>query len=241
MKCYIINLDKDVERLKETYDTLVAYKFLDVERIAAVKGGALPDIACSVLTDNPRMVRQKGALGVSLSHSFAWEMLLNSRSDFALVFEDDCRAFNLELLENWRMPDDVDLVFCNSRTSYANDGPILFDFLPALDFIAKNRTAVGADGYIISKGGAAKLLSYFAKDKFYSHLDLRMSAYGLRKQDLAALSALSQSYYIIKDICICRRIFDMSHFLNTKVFGVPLTRHVAHGPSSRVAEDKLKW
>jgi GR25 family glycosyltransferase involved in LPS biosynthesis len=236
MLCYVVNLDRDAERMADMRAALARYEFLNVIRISAFRGADLPDTACEVLTRSPGMKNHKGALGCSLSHVFAWESFIASGETWAVVLEDDSRPHHLELLKGWHPPVELDLIFCNSRMVYRDTGEMsLLPFFPAFDFTIKNQTAIGADGYIISAKGARKLLDYIKTDGFYSHIDLRLAAYGLTPIEM---QELPQRQYVIKDICTLRKLYLPDHHLDVRVLGTSFTVHVKGAPSSRESEDR---
>jgi GR25 family glycosyltransferase involved in LPS biosynthesis len=234
MQCYIINLDRDTERMAKIGAALARYSFIAAARINAVRGGDLPDIACKILTSKSEARNHKGTLGCSLSHAVAWEAIVRSGAQCSLILEDDSEPEGIETLRDFRMPADIDLVFCNARMVYQESGTTLMPLLPAFEFMIRNRTAVGADGYLLSEGGATKLLEFFARDGFYSHLDLRLAAYSLT---LDEMETLPQHKYVIRDICTLRRIYDLKHHINARVLGIAITKHLKGAPSSRSGED----
>ena len=234
MQCYIINLDRDTERMAKMRSALAHYPFMSDVRINALRGSDLPDVACDLLTSKLEMKNYKGTLGCGLSHAFAWEAIVRSGAPCSLVLEDDIELKGLENLRELCLPADIDLVFCNGRMVYQDAGTALLPVLPALDFMAQNRTAVGSDGYLLSSGGARKLLGFFARDGFYSHVDLRLAAYCLTLEEM---ESLPQKKYVIRDICTLRRIYDPKHHIDARVLGTALTKHVKGALSSRSAED----
>jgi GR25 family glycosyltransferase involved in LPS biosynthesis len=235
MKCYVINLEGDAGRMTRMRSALEPYEFLSVQSINAVRGSCLPDLACELLTGEAESQNRKGTLGCSLSHAAAWEASARGAdTEWALILEDDSEPLDLGLVRDFQLPHDVDLVFCNSRMVYQEAGTGLLPILPALEFIARNGTGVGTDGYLLSTTGAKKLLSYFARDGFYSHVDLRLAAYSLT---LGEANAPPQTGYLLRDIRALRQIYNARHVLNSRVLGVALTRHTKGAPSSRDSED----
>lgn len=235
MQCYVINLAADIERMTSLHSMLERHSFVAVERIDAVRGSNLPGVACEILTGKTASKNHKGTLGCSLSHAIAWEKALSARAEWSLILEDDSEADGVEKLRGLQLPPDIDLAFCNDRMVYQESGLTPLPLLPAFDFIIRNNTAVGADGYLLSRDGARKLLELFARDGFYSHVDLRLAAYSLT---LDEMETLPQRKYIIRDICTLRRIYDAKHYLTARVLGVAITKHAKGASSSREAEDE---
>jgi GR25 family glycosyltransferase involved in LPS biosynthesis len=234
MQCYVINLDRDAERMARMRAALAHYPFIAEVRINALRGSDLPDVACDLLTTKPAMRNFKGTLGCGLSHAAAWEAIVRNDAACSLVLEDDSEVTALENLRELRLPAGVDLVFCNSRMVYQDSGTELLPVLPALEFMVRNGTAVGSDGYLLSSDGARKLLGFFARDGFYSHVDLRLAAYCLTLEEM---ESLPQKKYVIRDICTLRRIYDPTHHIDGRVLGTALTKHVKGALSSRSTED----
>lgn len=84
IKAYVINLDKDVNRLEKFHQSIN----LDVERFAAIS---------SIDDDKnifPVNVMSKGEMCCALSHIKLWKKLVKDREyDMYLIFEDDARSY----------------------------------------------------------------------------------------------------------------------------------------------------
>ncbi len=233
VRCYVINLERDTDRWDQIRAVLSGYDAVSVTRIDAVRGSMLPDSACEVLTKSPRMKNHKGTLGCSLSHALAWEAIARAENAWGLVLEDDSYPQDLGILRDWQMPGELDLIFCNARMAYRQDGLAILPLFPAFGFTMRNNTAIGGDGYILSREGAEKLLSFFSEDGFLSHVDLRLAAYSLTLQEMGRLPPRQ---HIIKDICDLRRRFPARNHLNSGVLGMALSVHRKWEPSTRKAE-----
>jgi Glycosyltransferase family 25 (LPS biosynthesis protein) len=233
MQCYVINMLHDTDRMDRIRSILSTFESVSVTRIDAIRGSTLPDSACELLTGSSGMKDHKGTLGCSLSHALAWEAVARAKDPWGVVMEDDSYPQHLDILRNWEMPGQFDLIFCNSRMSYRQDGSATLPLFPAFEFTMQNRTAIGGDGYILSREGAEKLLSFFSEDGFLSHVDLRLAAYSLTREEM---ESLPPRQHIIKDICDLRRRFSVRKYLNAGVLGTALTVHQKWEPSSRKAE-----
>ena len=182
---FIINLDRDEQRLHDTISQLNNFPFLEVLRFPAFQGRTLPNRACHILTGNSWSHEHKGTLGCFLSHLAVWEVIANDTAyDYALVVEDNARFSNCEVLDGLELPEACDLVFCNSRTAYPDEHgshgvPRFRPLDPVPAYIETHGRAVGTDGYLLTTSGARKLLEFVTKDRLFSHVDLRMAAYGL--------------------------------------------------------------
>lgn len=94
MKAYLINLERNVDRLKSASRQLEALG-IRYERFPAVDGSALTDDDRKrvMARFHARMARHnpltKGELGCALSHAAIWRKMVEERIPVALVFEDD--------------------------------------------------------------------------------------------------------------------------------------------------------
>lgn len=153
-RIYLINLERSRERLKfmsEQFETLN----LSVERLPAVDAHQIDLRPFAHLQLTP------GEVGCFLSHRAAWEGLVNSGEQYALVLEDDVHL-SPELPEliadlSW-FPEDATAV--KMETSQA---PVILDPTeypaPSGRKLRRLRTAhMGTGAYIICREGAENLL-----------------------------------------------------------------------------------
>jgi GR25 family glycosyltransferase involved in LPS biosynthesis len=85
---YIINLDKDIERLNKITKIIHPYKF---KRIKAIYGKNVNLKKVKNLTFFARHFLPRSAIGIYLSHIKTWKTILNNKNDMALVLEDDAK------------------------------------------------------------------------------------------------------------------------------------------------------
>ena len=87
---YVINMDKDLDRLKHMHENLskLGIEFI---RIAAVNGNALPSeqLEKYSLTVRGKKWSSRGALGCFLSHRAVWQEIVERNEDWGLILEDD--------------------------------------------------------------------------------------------------------------------------------------------------------
>ena len=235
LTAYIINLDNDAGRLKQVEEQLLSYRWITPSRIQALAGSGLSDVATNFLAKQPSYIKHKGTMGCFISHTKAWESLLQSEGSMALVLEDDARATDLSPLETFSFPAGVDLIFCNQRCSYPFESAELQPFGGVLSLISESNGGIGTDGYLVSRAGAAKLLKYVERDGFFSHIDLRLAAYSI---DLHEAEELKNSQ--CTTVARLRKVFPAEHRLVTRVFGKPLIFHASGYGSSRLREDRLR-
>jgi GR25 family glycosyltransferase involved in LPS biosynthesis len=130
----------------------------------------------------------KGIYGCFLGHRRAWQKIVNSGVEWALVCEDDARFLGpLPLkIRDFGIPSDAEIVFCNLRMAEGFLGDVLLMgsnngkiFSPikveeALDALLDFRQAFnapGGDGYLLSNIGARKLLSNFEESQMAFDVD----------------------------------------------------------------------
>ena len=186
----VINLDRNGERR-----AWVERLFPSIHRMSAVEGSRLPGAAVTRLLSRPDDPGGRGTLGCFLSHAAAWDWALGSGHAHTLVIEDDV----IPLLNLPRrvgplgLPLGYDLVFVNDRMETRLDptgieAPSLRPLAESMPTVPPEDNAPGADGYIVSAAGAAKLLRWVAEDGFTGDADWRMLAYGMTPDAIAALS-----------------------------------------------------
>lgn len=94
MKAYLINLDRNIDRLESASGQLGA-QGIDFERFPAVDGSALTneDRKQVMARFHARMARHnpltKGEIGCALSHAAIWRKMIEGRISAALILEDD--------------------------------------------------------------------------------------------------------------------------------------------------------
>ncbi|MEM9715712.1 MAG: glycosyltransferase family 25 protein [Pseudomonadota bacterium] len=126
-----------------------------------------------------------GALACFISHRLAWQALIDSPYDHALIMEDDS-----VLVSSPSMVSETDLYFCNDRLVAWQDHfgtqtvQALIEVLSTSEFDPKANglsRAPGADGYIISKAAAETLIRIGDQDGIRCGVDwyLLMVAAGL--------------------------------------------------------------
>lgn len=100
---FLINLDRSTDRMnfvKPHIDQLG----IPLERISAVDGKLLSEEEVQKICDQEqfkryfKMLPERGTIGCSLSHEKVWRRFLESKYEFALVFEDDV-VFNPQELK----------------------------------------------------------------------------------------------------------------------------------------------
>lgn len=117
---YVINLDRDVERMASLAGNLQALS-LSFERVSAVLGKEVPDweklVSSELYSARNRLpMPRPGEVGCYLSHLKAMEAFLQTDAHWCVILEDDVEVKPecLEVLAALGMQDDWDLVklFC---------------------------------------------------------------------------------------------------------------------------------
>lgn len=186
MQCYVINLEKNVERLNHFLNSYSKSDLsaLKLERFNAVNGKKLDlkDYVSNKAYDqiisaerNGYRVRHyeltRGAVGCFLSHASIFKkLLIDDKHEFYMIFEDD--AFvppkiidRLEYLVN-HAPQDWDVLVFGVIREVLSDRGILYD---------KVKAWWGLFGYIINKRGAEKFMKEFQANKIDKQIDSMMS------------------------------------------------------------------
>jgi GR25 family glycosyltransferase involved in LPS biosynthesis len=128
-KIYVINMDKDKDRLKSITSTLKSNNF-NFERIKAINGRELSD---EEVKKNTTWMCSKfctpGQIGCFMSHLKTWKKIANSKDNGAIIMEDD-----VILLESFRKK-------IHEHIKYYNSNPdidiLLFHCIAACDYRQK--------------------------------------------------------------------------------------------------------
>ena len=168
MKVFIINLEKDKNRLDNIHKQLQTFSFIDYEKIDAINGNELINTHGNIL--------KKSQIGCFLSHIKAVYQIIKQNLNYALILEDDIT------LSEWfptlnqiilTIPSDFDICWVgNSKAHWPRNTCNLipdYDYKKLNfinDFVVKitdenikdKNYPMGAYGLVISKNGAYKIL-----------------------------------------------------------------------------------
>lgn len=115
----------------------------------------------------------RGIYGCFLGHREAWKRVASGHSDWAVVCEDDARFLGPipKQIAQYSLPVQAEIVFCNQRMGYGllgdYQGGVGLEYVSAGQALGRlldwtpHIVAPGGDAYLLSKAGAAKLLSIF--------------------------------------------------------------------------------
>ena len=185
-QCFVINLEKNADRLQRFYDSYSRsdLSVVKLSRFDAINGKQL-DLQDYVTNEAYKQIMQaessgyrqrhyeltRGAVGCFLSHASLFKRLLqDDDKEFYLIFEDDAYippkvidrlAYLLD-----KAPDDWDIIVFGVIREVLIDRGMLFD---------KVKAWWGLFGYAINKRGAQKFLDEFSKHKIDKQIDSMMS------------------------------------------------------------------
>jgi GR25 family glycosyltransferase involved in LPS biosynthesis len=224
----VISLANSVDRRTRMEAQLNSFTTFDWRFVNAVDGRLLPTSALMTLCQSFEWSRNsKGTIGCFLSHVKCWEIVRDSGKPYSIVLEDDSIIPTLDQVHTIDIPDSFDLVFLNERMSL----PITdsrHECYPVIrGIIGHSRQdrfwGPGADGYLISAKGAAKLLDAVKTDLFYGNVDGRLVRYCSHQDDAKQLPDDSRMKRIIIENHH-PRIVPQSSILEAYVVSPPLVR-----------------
>ena len=174
MDIYVINLDKDVQRLRWMEQQLSAHK-MDYLRIAAVNGAEIRARQDPYWSDPRRSHLGAAEIGCLLTHVNAWRLIAQADAEHGLVLEDDIHVSDDfgDLLRSMAL-DPKELCIHKMETGHAN---VTLERQPS--YTVRNRRAhklqtnhAGAGAYILNKETASHLLTYV--DLFADAIDTEL-------------------------------------------------------------------
>jgi len=165
--CYLINLDRSMDRLgfigKRLEDLKIPYS-----RIVAIDGRMLSEIEQTAFIEaRPRDGRSwgSGQIGCFMSHMNAWQKIAEGEAPFGLVLEDDIHLSDAApaLLKDlsW-IPLNADIVRVESTGQWLSLGPTV-TVVGSRSIRRVQSAAWGAGAYIMSKTAAGGLMRIEAK------------------------------------------------------------------------------
>jgi len=164
MKCYVINLDKDIERL-QFFSSNFKRLNLEFERISAIDGRKFSEQDYQdFMRLRPRDNRPwlRGQMGCFLSHFNAWQLIANGTEDYCAVFEDDVHiSDDLQYLLqdiSW-IPKNTDVIRLETSTNriFLSEKPVIKHGNRLAHKVLS--TSWNAGAYILSRATAQKLVS----------------------------------------------------------------------------------
>lgn len=198
---YIINLDKDKERLEKTLNEVKKISKDALKKTNRVQGILGKDIdyrtnydARNTVSPLFSKIGSKSAIGCALSHIKAWRQMIKNGDETALFLEDDVdieQDYEL-IFKNLKIPNDFYIIYlgctigCDMNKDYSFEYPITKLFLghdsakrvkKINDNVFIPSLPLALHGYILSRKGAEYLLYNIEKDKIYEHIDAQIIKY----------------------------------------------------------------
>lgn len=236
LQALVINLDRDAARMSAITKATAGTR-LEVMRLSAVNGAALPDALLDFVPGTKGA--GKGTLGCFLSHARAWQTIRDTGMPYALILEDDA----VILPEAVAVFDPVvqamgDLCFVNDRMTCL-DIPGEAATADVTVAIASRSTspqiACGGDGYLLSANGAAKLLSVVGTSGFWGDVDWFILYAALGMSGIARMTA---SDTFKKKLAQMHKHYQISEpVIEARAAYEPFARH-GRFMSSRLSEDR---
>jgi GR25 family glycosyltransferase involved in LPS biosynthesis len=189
-KVYVINLEKDSEKLNSVTNEL-NYQHIVFERFDAINGKSIKHD--SRFTEFCNNYCGYGIKGCALSHRTIWEESLKNNYEYIAVFEDDIifnKDFNTNLqLNYYTIPNDFDIIYlgsafnCGDTSLYntINEKVQGIHNTRINEKILKVHGCGGSYAYIISRKCIEKIL----KEKISFHIDTNFVDY-IKKYNLKA-------------------------------------------------------
>jgi len=179
-----------------------------------------------------------GAFACYLSHSLCWQAIAEGDAAHAVVLEDDVsfQSDNLEAFAGSVLEAPFDLIFINERMQRWISASPLRDEKPLVpvsqllcslvrsgEFASKVR-APGADGYIVSREGARKLMDMLHSRKICMGVDYALVFNSIRREALMQLDEASDGhlpdalkYHLLREEAMDRAI-DLNSFVYNRGF-----------------------
>ena len=191
-RVYVINLDKDTERMK-SIDRQFKAAGIQYTRISAIEGSKVKHT--NKLTEYCLQYCTDGMKGCALSHRLIWDDMVSAGYSKVAVFEDDAiisETFQDELKVAWsQLPKDFDICYtgCSFQCGDSHPTPKIINALSGNtpERYDKNIMSVagsfGTHGYIISK----KCATLFQNLTINGHIDSEIGAW-IKKFNLKAYS-----------------------------------------------------
>jgi len=147
----------------------------------------------------------KSVVGIAMSHIKSWKEFIKSNEKITIIIEDDA-----VFVDNFRekldvaiknTPSDFDILYlgcfgCDNPINFftlINNGIINLNAIKINKYVKKPEIALATHGYVLSRKGAKKLISYFDKNISY-YIDYTIQ-YLIRNNNINAYSLNSRIVY----------------------------------------------
>jgi glycosyl transferase family 25 len=176
-KIFIINLDKDKDRLNNAYKQLNEYNIKNYERYAAIYGNNLNKKELNDFTTNMgKIIASKSMIGCGISHINIWKHIIKEKINKCLILEDDFILVD-DFLNKFnkiinKTPNEYDILFLSSNI-FHNKNLKLYDID---EYFYKQLLISQTVGYIITLKGAKNILKYINKVSYHIDVELCISS-----------------------------------------------------------------
>lgn len=215
MKIFVINLDKDKDRLEYMSNSFKKYNFKNWERVDAVYGKNLPDLEKYGKILNPSQI------GCYKSHLKAYEKIIEQNLEYGVILEDDVTLTDWfpkleEIIET--VPKDFDVVWigncrgnmprnaCNLIPDYDYDflkskkvGDYVYEITQ--DSMASRNYPVGGYGLVISKKFIENFLVLPFEEHFKRPIDNFLIENNQLKRYMTVPSIIIHCYDFGSNLC----------------------------------------
>ena len=204
-KIFIINLDKDIERLNNSYKQLNYYKIDNYERYPAIYAAESNKYELNTYTTTiGKIIASKTMIGCGISHINIWKKIVREKINTSLIVEDDFILVD-DFLNKFnriinKAPTEYDILFLSSGQIHNKD----LKFRDINEYFYKQIFISQTIGYIITLKGAEKILKYI--DKVSYHIDFQICMTSLFT-DLDVISVKERLIY---------QTFETSNNLNDR-------------------------
>jgi len=167
-KVFVINLDKDHERLQK-FDSYMKTNNIKYERFKGIQGSKI--LHSDKLSDYCNTFCPDGMKGCALSHRSLWELMIENGYTNIMIFEDDAvidTDFDRNFQDVWNhLPKDYDIVYFGCLMGCSDDSMLntMFKKISGIEteeineYVQTSQGTAGTHGYMISLEGAKKFTS----------------------------------------------------------------------------------
>ena len=176
-KIFIINLDKDIERLNNSYKQLNKYNITNYERYSAIYAAKANKYELNTYTTTiGKIIASKTMIGCGISHINIWKKIVKEKINTSLIVEDDFILVD-DFLNKFnriinKAPEKYDILFLTSGQLHNKD----LKFRDINEYFYKQIFISQTVGYIITLEGAEKILKYINKVSYHIDLEIFMTS-----------------------------------------------------------------
>lgn len=179
-KSYVINLDRNLDRLQQFYEHAKLSGLHNIDRVAGIDGKQLTEAElykhydAQHNTKNYFKTLNPGEIGCYLSHRKVWQKMIDDNIDFALILEDDALCDKrlptaIQRLAPSHQEWDVIKLFSKRKQAFFVPSTSLVE---GVELAPAFKVPITTMGQLVSLQGAKKLLS--GSDRFGRPVDVDM-------------------------------------------------------------------